>query len=136
MEDRSMGSPMTKTEMNKRLVREFYDMAFNQRKPAEAAAKYVGTRYRQHNPTVGDGREGFVNGIGGFLSAVPDLHVEFKRLLAEGDLVAVHSQFLPAPGARGTAVVDIFRLENGKIVEHWDVAQDVPEKSANENTMF
>ena len=66
----------------------------------------------------------------------PDLRVEFKRFIAENDLVAVHSHMIPAKGARGTAAVDIFRLENGKIVEHWDVVQPIPENPANNNGMF
>lgn len=123
-------------ETNKRIVREFYDLAFNRREPRDAAAKYVGKTYRQHNPTIGDGPDAFVQGIGGFLNSAPELRVDFKRFIAEGDLVTVHSQFLPAPGTRGMAAVDIFRLENEKIVEHWDVMQDIPEKSANKNTMF
>jgi predicted SnoaL-like aldol condensation-catalyzing enzyme len=76
---------------------------------------------------------GFVKWITG---ENPDLRVEFKRFIAESDLVAVHSHLIPAKGARGTAVIDIFRLENGKIVEHWDVLQEVPEQAANQNTMF
>jgi predicted SnoaL-like aldol condensation-catalyzing enzyme len=137
MEVRYPGTSMvTRLEMNKRIVREFYNLAFNERNPAEAAAKYVAESYRQHNPTVGDGPEGFVNGIGGFLNNVPDLRVDFKRFIAEGDLVTVHSQFVTTPESRGLAVVDIFRVKNGKIVEHWDVMQEVPENAANENTMF
>lgn len=136
MENRYASSLMTREGTNKRIVREFYELAFNQRNPAGAAAKYLGSAYKQHDPVVGDGRDAFVQGIGGFLNEVPEFRVEFKRFIAEGDLVTVHSQFLLAPGSRGKAVVDIFRVENGKIVEHWDVVQDVPEKSANENTMF
>jgi len=136
MDVRYPGSTTTRLEMNKRIVREFYDLAFNQRDPSGAAARYVGESYKQHNPTVGDGADAFIEGMGGFLNAVPELHVDFKRFIAEGNLVTVHSQFVPAPGTRGTAVVDIFRVENGKIVEHWDVMQDVPENAANENTMF
>jgi len=136
MAGRDLGRPNTRLETNKRIVRDFYDLAFNQRKPDEAATKYLGPKYRQHNPSVGDGRDGFIKGIEWFLSSIPGLRVDFKRLFAEGDLVAVHSQFVPSPGARGTAVMDIFRLEHGKIVEHWDVMQDVPEKASNDNTMF
>jgi predicted SnoaL-like aldol condensation-catalyzing enzyme len=62
--------------------------------------------------------------------------VDFKRLIAEGDLVVVHSHNVPVPGTRGRAVIDIFRLEDGKIVEHWDVVQEVPETAKNNNTMF
>jgi predicted SnoaL-like aldol condensation-catalyzing enzyme len=77
-----------------------------------------------------------VQGIGGLLSSMPKLKVEFKHFFADGDHVVVHSHFIPAPGDRGLAVIDIFRLENGKIVEHWDAMQPVPEQSANTNTMF
>lgn len=129
----SKSSPL---ENNKRIVREFYDLAFNRRMPRDAVALYVGKNYRQHNPTIGDGPDAFVQGIGGFLNSVPQFRVDFKRFIAEGDLVTVHSQFIPVPGTRGMAAVDIFRLENDKIVEHWDVVQEIPEKSANQNTMF
>jgi predicted SnoaL-like aldol condensation-catalyzing enzyme len=123
-------------ELNKKAVRDFYDLAFNQRKPAEAAARYIGNRYVQHNPSIADGVEGFVAGLGAMLAAAPQLKVETKRMIAEGDLVAMHSHSVRAPGELGRAVMDFFRLEDGKIVEHWDASQPVPEKSANGNTMF
>lgn len=123
-------------ETNKANVHEFYDLAFNQRKPAEAIAKYVGSVYRQHNPGAGDGGEPFVAFVTGFTQAFPALRVELKRFVAEGDLVAVHSQFVREPNDRGLAVMDFFRLEDGKIVEHWDSIQEVPAEAANTNTMF
>ena len=123
-------------ETNKAAVRAFYDLAFNQQKPAEAAAQYLGRSYRQHNPMAPDGAEPFVAFVVGFVNAFPQLRVDFKRLVAEGDLVTVHSHFVRQPGDRGMAVMDIFRLEDGKLVEHWDVLQEVPEKAANPNTMF
>jgi len=123
-------------EANKRTVREFCDLAFNHKQPAEAANRYLGPTYRQHNPMAGDGSEPFVAFITGFVNTFPQLRVALKRLVAEGDLVAVHSHFVRNPGDRGVAAMDIFRLENGRIVEHWDVLQDVPEISANANTMF
>jgi predicted SnoaL-like aldol condensation-catalyzing enzyme len=126
----------TDAEKNKQVVREFYELAFNQQKPEEAVAKYVGASYRQHNPTAGDGSQAFIDLVKGFTKAFPKLRFDFKRFVAEGDLVAVHSHLVAEPGSRGTAVMDIFRVENGKIVEHWDVLQDVPEKAANDNTMF
>jgi len=85
---------------------------------------------------AGDGPESFIGFVKWFTGENPNLRVEFKRFIAESDLVAVHSHMIPAKGARGTAVIDIFRLENGKIVEHWEVLQEVPEKAANQNTMF
>ena len=123
-------------ERNKQIVREFLDLAFNQKNPEHAVARYVGPYYRQHHPEAGDGAGPFIEFAKGFGQAFPALRFDFKRFVAEGDLVAVHLHIIPQPGARGTAVMDIFRLENGKIVEHWDVLQDVPEKAANDNTVF
>lgn len=85
---------------------------------------------------TGDGAEAFVGGIGYMLGGMPKLKVDPKRFVAEGDMVAAHVHFITAPGSRGHAAMDFFRLENGKIVEHWDVMQDVPEKIAHKNTMF
>jgi len=123
-------------EENKRIVREWHDLAINQRKPEEAVAKYIGPHYRQHNPGAADGPEPFVKIVKWTAQNYPDFRYESKRIIAEGDYVVLHSHLILKPGDRGTAVVDIFRLENGKIVEHWDVVQDVPETSANNNTMF
>ena len=124
------------SDMNKKIVREFYDLAFNKRNPKDAAAMYLGKTYRQHNPMGGDGPQAFVDAIGNWIATMPKMKVEFKRFIADGDLVAVHSHLIPEPGARGSAVMDIFRVENGRLVEHWDAMQEVPEKAANRNTMF
>jgi predicted SnoaL-like aldol condensation-catalyzing enzyme len=124
-------------EDKKRIVREFYDLAFNQKQPEEAVKRYLGPTYRQHNPLAGDGAEPFIGFVHWITRANPELRIDIKRMVAEGDLVVVHSHQRPAPAARGKAVMDIFRLDNnGKIVEHWDVLQDVPEKAENANTMF
>ena len=123
-------------EENKRIISEWHEIAINQRKPEEAVAKYLGSNYRQHNPGAADGPESFIAAVKGLTKTFPELTMEPKRIIAEGDLVVLHSHLILKPGDRGTAVVDIFRLENGKIVEHWDVVQEVPEKSANNNTMF
>ncbi len=123
-------------EENKRIISEWNDLAINQRKPEEAVAKYLGSNYRQHNPGAGDGPDPFIATVKRFAQILPELRMEPKRIIAEGDLVVLHSHLILKPGDRGSAVVDIFRLENGKIVEHWDVLQEVPETSANTNTMF
>ncbi|MGQ0549608.1 MAG: nuclear transport factor 2 family protein [Armatimonadota bacterium] len=123
-------------ESNKTVVSEFYNLAFNLKKPEEAVVKYMGSSYRQHNPAAGDGPEPFIAFVRGFAQAYPSFRFDLKRQVAEGDLVAVHSHLIRQPGDRGTAVMDIFRLEDGRIVEHWDVLQEVPESSANKNTMF
>jgi predicted SnoaL-like aldol condensation-catalyzing enzyme len=120
---------------NKKAVVEFYEKAIND-KDFEAASKYLGSRYIQHNPVAADGAEGLKGFIGFLKSKFPNSKSEIKRVIAEGDYVVLHVHAVREPGTRGRAIIDIFRLENGKIVEHWDVAQDVPEKAANPNGMF
>src|SRR6185503_7097110 len=122
-------------EANKKNVVAFYEQAIN-KKDFDAAARYLGSRYIQHNPVAPDGPEGLKGFIGFLKSKFPDSKSEIKRVFAEGDYVILHVHAVREPGTRGRAIVDIFRLENGKIVEHWDVAQDVPEKAANSNGMF
>ncbi len=121
---------------NKRIVKDFYDLAFNQHRPQEAALKYLGKVYRQHNPGAGDGPEAFIAFAKGFVKAYPGLRFDLKRIIAEGDLVVTHSRMTLSAADRGSAVMDIFRLEKGKVVEHWDVLQQIPVESANSNTMF
>ena len=121
---------------NRDTVVAFYEMVFQDHKPAEAAERYIGDRYIQHNPHLPDGAEPFVRFFQGFFEKNPKAHNEIKRVIAEDDLVVLHVHSKANPDDRGRAVVDIFRLENGKIVEHWDVAQPVPASSANDNTVF
>jgi predicted SnoaL-like aldol condensation-catalyzing enzyme len=121
---------------NKETVLAFYRLAFHDKQPAEAVVKYVGTSYRQHNPQVADGPVAFIQFVLGFANQFPNASIETKRVVAEGDLVVTHSLLKTTPEDRGTAAVDIFRLEDGQVVEHWDVLQPVPETSANDNTMF
>jgi len=123
-------------ENNKKIVRDFYELAFNQHKPTEAAKRYIGSRYIQHNPYVPNGAEAFYSYFEGFFKEHPKSRVEIKRVLADGDLVVLHLHSITDEQDRGRAIVDVFRVEDGKIVEHWDVTQDVPEASANSNSMF
>jgi predicted SnoaL-like aldol condensation-catalyzing enzyme len=122
-------------EANKKTVLEFYEMGLN-RKDFDAAAKFIGSRYVQHNPTAPDGPEGFKALLNILREKFPDSHNEVKHVFADGDYVVLHVHSVREKGSRGRAIVDIFKLEDGKIVEHWDVVQDVPEKSANTNGMF
>jgi predicted SnoaL-like aldol condensation-catalyzing enzyme len=122
-------------EANKKNVVEFYEKAINQ-KDFDAAAKYFGPRYIQHNPSAPDGIEGFKTFLAFLREKFPNSRSEIKRVLADGDYVILHVHAVREPGTRGAAIVDIFRLENGKIVEHWDVRQEIPEKAANTNGMF
>jgi predicted SnoaL-like aldol condensation-catalyzing enzyme len=124
------------TEVNTEMVQDFYNLSLNLKKPEEAVKKHLGPYYRQHNPGAADGGEAFIAFVRGFTGAFPELHFDFRRFIAEGDLVVVHSHLVRHPGDRGIAVMDIFRIEKDKIVEHWDVLQDVPEKPVNNNTMF
>lgn len=123
---------MAELEQNKRTVVEYYELAFNEHKPEEAVEKYVGSQYIQHNPQAPDGPEAFV----AFVNAFPEISVDIRRVIAEGDLVVTHGVVKFAADDSGTVAVDIFRLEDGKVVEHWDVLQPWPEESANPHPMF
>ena len=127
---------MSDLEHNKSTVVAFFTRAFNDHEPADAVARYVGPKYIQHNPDTPDGAAAFIDSTKKLIAACPALSVEIKRVIAEGDLVVTHDLVRRAPDDRGFAGIDIFRLENGSIVEHWDARQPVPEKTANSNTMF
>ena len=122
-------------EENKKTIAAFYDAALNQ-KDFDAASKYLGNRYTQHNPTAADGPEGLKAFLAFLRDKFPNNRSEIKRIFADGDYVIVHVHAVREPGTRGNAIVDIFKLENGKVVEHWDVVQPIPEKPANNNGMF
>lgn len=122
-------------EANKKTVAAFEDAALNQ-KDFDSASKYLGPRYTQHNPNVPDGPEGLKGFLAFLKDKFPNNRSETKHVFAEGDFVIVHDHAVREPGTRGSAIVNIYRLENGKIVEHWDVIQPIQEKSANDNGMF
>lgn len=120
---------------NKEAVLAFYEKGLNQ-KDADAALKYVGDRYVQHNPNAADGPEGFRKFVAFLRDKYPQSKSEIKRVFTDGDYVILHVHAVREPGSRGNAIIDIFRLEKGKIVEHWDAVQPIPEQSANTNGMF
>jgi predicted SnoaL-like aldol condensation-catalyzing enzyme len=121
---------------NKKLVLDAANMLFVQHKVDQAIDTYFAPGYIQHNPMSASGAEAIRTLFKGFYAANPAATIVMKRSLADGDLVAIHYNMKIKPEERGFAVVDIFRVENGKIAEHWDVSQPVPEKSANNNGMF
>ncbi|MER5436256.1 nuclear transport factor 2 family protein [Streptomyces sp. NPDC002588] len=126
----------SQVQHNKYVAVAFLDLAFNKKQPEEAAKRYVGDEFIQHNPLSADGTGPFIQYVKWRTTLSPDLKFDFKRVFGEKDLVAVHYKRTYDSTDRGAAVMDIFRFEKGKIVEHWDVIQDIPETSANDNTMF
>ena len=126
---------VAKLERNKKIVTDFYNAALNE-KDFDKASQYLGDKYIQHNPVAADGPEGLKAFIGFLRAKFPNNKSEIKRIFADGDHVIVHVHAMREPGTRGFAIIDIFRLEGDKVVEHWDAVQPVPEKAANDNGMF
>ncbi len=128
---------LNEIEKNKKLVTDFYKEVLFESK-YQSIDKYIGDVYIQHNPMVGDGKQAFTDMVKSF--APKDGKVEpwgeIVRVVAEGDLVVLHIKSYGWSGENGGAGVDIFGVKDGKIVEHWDVLQAIPDNPANDNTMF
>jgi len=123
------------TEENRRIVEQFVDVFYRRKNVREAFNSFVAVAYIQHNPTIADGREAAIAALEPMFSR-PEARFDVKRILVDGDLAAVHLHGQPSATDPGGAVVDLFRLEGGKIVEHWDVLQPLPAHAANAHPMF
>ncbi len=135
MNESSLAAAARQRDENIRIVLDFYQRGLMD-KDFEAASRHIGPRYIQHNPAVADGPEGLAAFIEFLRREWPASTSEIKRVMADGDCVALHVHAIVTPGELEFAVVDIFRLEDGKIVEHWDVIQPIPETAKNSNGMF
>jgi predicted SnoaL-like aldol condensation-catalyzing enzyme len=120
----------------KQVVTKFMTQFYVDKKVREAFETWVDPSYIQHNPLAETGRDAAIKFLEPFFATHPDIHYTIARIIADGNLVAVHSHGVFAAGDRGVAIVDILRVEGCKVMEHWDVIQPVPEKAANTNSMF
>ena len=129
-------SDRDRAERNKNHVVGFLNTVFNDHDVDRGIREFMGETYTQHNPAVGDGIEAFRAFFKPFFMERPGATFDIKRVFCEGDFVTVHAHWKENADDRGTAVMDIFRLQNGRVVEHWDVMQPIPEELAHDNTMF
>lgn len=121
---------------NEEVVRKFIAAIINEKKPQLAFELYVGDEYIQHNPRIRDGVSGAVDFLSNFLNALPNVRTDIRRTISEGNFVVVHQHLTWDGSESGLAAIDIFRFVNGKIIEHWDVIQEIPKVSLNSNSMF
>jgi predicted SnoaL-like aldol condensation-catalyzing enzyme len=128
-------SERARLERNKKLVIAFYQKLIGD-KDAAGARRFMGEPYKQHSPYARDGFEGVAEFVQSFKAMAPNHHYEIKKVIAEGDFVVLHLHGISGMHPHGEQVVDFFRLKNGKVVEHWDVIQAIPENSENPNGIF
>ncbi len=131
----SQAQAAPKFESNKALAEYFWNQIFNEHKTA-VIDELTDDKYVQHSPGFKDGKAAFKEGISGFLKEYPESSAEIKHIGADGDMVYIHNHIKLNASDRGQAAMDIFRIKDGKIAEHWDIIQDIPEKAENSNGMF
>jgi predicted SnoaL-like aldol condensation-catalyzing enzyme len=134
-EDINKGEPAMSVEKNKELVLRFLKEFLGEHK-FEVLDELLGPTYTQHNPVIEDSKEGLMGFFKDFWKKHPNTVYHLKRVIAENDLVVIHYLWVVEPGVFERAIVDIFRIENERLVEHWDVVQPMPEKSVNKHPMF
>lgn len=132
-EIKNLQAKINEEESNKKLVADFYQQLFGD-KNIESIDKYLTEDYIQHNPSLPDGRAALKEGVTQWFKGAPQEKVDIQHLSADGDLVYIHTKSKMGP--KTVSIIDIFRVDHGKIAEHWDVIQEVPEKSANAHPMF
>ena len=123
------------SETNRRVLLDFIDLFYHQRKVRLAFERHVAEDYIQHNPTIQDGREAAIAALEPLFGS-PESSFHIHRILVDGELAAIHLHGRRSPNTLGGAVVDLYRFAGGKIVEHWDVLQPVPENAQNPHPMF
>lgn len=123
------------TKKNRKIIEDFADIFYRQKDVEKAFMKYVAEDYIQHNPNILDGRQAAITALKPKFSN-PEAIFDIKRIIVDGNLAVIHVHGRMNKSQLGGAVADIYRLENGKIVEHWDVLQPVPEKAINPKAMF
>jgi predicted SnoaL-like aldol condensation-catalyzing enzyme len=128
--------PSDQERRNRDAAMEFLDLLINAPDGVDKAMALIGDRYRQHNPEVADGPAGVHAYLTRMRAENPGMRTEFKRAIVDGEFVVLHSHGRINDGDRGQAVIDIFRVEDGRVVEHWDVIQEIPEEAQNDNGMF
>lgn len=124
------------TSANRQAIEKFVDLFYRQKKVREAFETYVVPDYVQHNPAATDGRDAAIKLLEPMLAAYPELKVDVLRIVVDGEIAVVHSRALLSPTQPAVSTFDMFRMKNGKIVEHWDVMQSVPEKSVSSHPLF
>lgn len=133
MQIKSLKDSLNQNALNKKMVADFYQALFGDKNQA-VIDQYIADTYIQHNPSLPDGREALKKGVAVWFKGQPKNTVDVRHLGADGNFVYIHTK--SKMGNKTYSILDIFRLENGKIAEHWDIMQEVPAKSANAHPMF
>ena len=120
---------------NRAIITDFARLFYTERKVSQAFETYVAPNYIQHNPGIADGRAAAVAALATMFGD-PAKRFTIEQILVDGDMAVIHIHAIPKPGSHGASVFDMYRMKNGKIVEHWDAIQLVPETSANPHPMF
>jgi predicted SnoaL-like aldol condensation-catalyzing enzyme len=120
---------------NRAIIKDFARLFYTERRVKQAFETYVAPDYVQHNPGIADGRDAAVAALATMV-ADPAKRFIIEQILVDGDRAVIHVHVIPTPGSRGASVFDMYRLKDGRIVEHWDAIQPVPEHAANPHPMF